>query len=595
MFGENTPKMDYFPEDDNLYLVKSYHGIKMSLGYSSSPKIVVSAIATDGMCGVLEEETKVEVDVSLPDLAVIRLGTLWKNGRYVADAMCSILRRDLEYLPTADISFDFSIDRGKIYRRNSRETATFVNLQGRVEAKSISVFIPSPELLVSAYVPHTLTELSDIVMHPIEDLCRKYLTIKRKDEEGDCKIEAHFKRAFHPETEMFFVYACGYRESRNAVSGLHSSLQEEMTRSSGGPGPFPLEVLPWYPGRCEMNVSGFLDEKYGCFWVQKINYISWDGKCEIFVESPGDKPPPGSTGREEKRGGPGMSRQPVGDDVPVTGDLDPGTKAGMMYTKTQVRVAAKGRDLVHRRRREYGRNASARDREREKEAKAASSGALSGQKASDDIAAVLYRPSDEVSEGEENKDPFHGIPDALELLSKCCPELEIRYLDDEARRYQSRRHCTLKAGKAFDRKRESKWGMMGKRGRYVLVAEITYEDSFAYVVDIEREKEDKFRWLLLLPSDPLDVESLDELKELIVWNRGRYYTPDKAEKAKGYCPKRKGGKELKPRVVEIAEHEAFHHSDNPGAMARRILSRAGFPCGGNLAICEERMSQEGNE
>lgn len=564
----NLPPIAAMPDDDRTYLVKSYGAlIRPSSAYSATPGLEVSIAPID------EPDRILDIHVNLTDITIVRLGTLWRRQRRVGVHEGAPDPRDghLVYLDKVKVFGDTKKKLGKI--GVSTRDKTFFIYEATLEEVGtggipVEVRVPCPELLVSTYMPNTLHLLYGLVMRPLDEVLSEEIRsyTEKTDPDGNCTLEVAFERTRQKSTRLFLAYVQCLPEVRERVSGVYQHLQTGWSKSPGGKTTASLKVWPWHPGRFEMTVSGLFDLEQSRLWVQRIEECPVPSECFVISELPMD--PTENTSARDGSAVPVPAGEVPGD-VPIDDEVDPGTESGRRHVTTEVTIPIPEGIMAEPRRR-LATPKKKTIREGRTEAARVSSGKLTGQAHSEDVGLITYGAT-EKEVGEKAKDHFAVVLEAMEKIAGC-RDLGVSYLTNDGTRNASRKFCTLeeKLGPGCGR---TKWCLIGKRHRRLLVVEIVGGSGISYVVDIERKRPSEHFRGMIVWGRTIGPDELSALRKSLGRNQG------KIVKGKGNPAQRGENTRCPPAPLPFDDFGTFVHDMDVDRMVDRILDAVKEECG----------------
>jgi len=553
------------PCDDRTYLVKSYGAlVKSASPYSVTPEIEVVLVPLD------KPDASLVIRINLADIALVRLGTLWRRGR------CTGIHRGVpnvgyDYFEKVALVGDMAKRPGttKPHPKNPDRAYFVYNASQEgvdVGGKTIEVRIPCPELLVSTYVPATLHMLEDLVTRSINEILSEEIKEceTKRDRDGNCILDVAFKKTRRNSTMLFLAYAQCFEKVRNKVSGIYEYIQEEW-RDVKGAMVAPLKAEAWNPGEFRIIASGLFDSGHSRLWVQRIDRFFPPTECFLEPGLPVDPLKSASSRDGNVVPVPGGEAP---DDAVLDGQVDPGTEGGRRYVTTGV-VIDMPESIVKKPKRRPATPKKKIVHEGGNGTETISSGKLSGQARSKDVGIAIYDGKEEYRNGE--KTHFSVVLEALEKIGKL-PDTHVYYLNNDADRFESRTFCTLDERKG-PRCGKAKWCRMGGRNRRLLVAEIVKGHEEFYVIDIERKKPTEHYRGLVVSGCSLGPDELSLLRKSLGRNQGKFLKrEDVPPEASGTEGGEKRKKTCFPVPLPFDDFSTFIHDENVERMIERIMA-----------------------
>jgi hypothetical protein len=405
--------------------------------------------------------------------------------------------------------------------------------------EGVTVLIPSVELLVSAYIPETLTLLYELTNFSIDQVVKRHVKSCRPVKKGNtCLYEVEFHRRYKESTMVFLAYLACNAKTRENVSLIQTNLLSDYGKSNNNA--MLLQALPYHPGDMDITVYGKYDEEKKIFIVKQILGYLAPSDCRVkVIERSNDK----HTGERELRRN-FLNRDPIDGEVDVMDDREAGWEAGAKYITSGVRANIMA-GSIFRVQKEGSVPISYNNQEKTTQEGVAIT-LPSAQKESEHIGALV--PVSEESEENENKsDHIENLLSALKNVDE-----NHHFIDDDLNRFSNVAYCHLRITKTFD-DRKSSWARIKKRPRNLILCEISVPGGYIYIVDIERKKTEKYAGIAFRLARKIDTFILSDIKDTISFNLGRF------------------GKKVKGRKdFPVTDHTLFYHSGDTNVMTKRL-------------------------
>ena len=564
----DLPPVAAMPDDDRTYLVKSYGAlVKPSSAHSITPEMEVVLVPLD------KPDASSTIRVNLPDIASVRLGTLWRHRRCLG-VHCDTLNPDYDYFEEVTVVGDMSKKPGRIWIHPKNPDRTYFLYDAVLEGadaagKMVKVMIPCPELLVSTYVPATLHMLTDLVTLPIDEVLSGEVKAcsPKRDRYGNCILEVAFEKTRRDSTMLFLAYVHCVEKIKRKVSGIYGGIQAEW-HTVGGLTVAPLKAEAWNPGEFRITASGLFDRRHPRLWVQRIERFFLPGECLLVPELPVD--PPKNASSRDGDAVP-VPAGDVPDDAVLDGEVDPGPEGGRRYVTTGV-VVSMPEGIVAKPKRRPATPKKRIAMEGGNGTETVSSGKLSGQERSKDVGVAVYdRKKEKEENGKKDRTHFSVVLEALEKIDGL-QDLYVYYLDNDANRFESTAFCTLDEKKG-PRCGKAKWCRVGGRNRRLLVAEIVEGMETFYVVDIERKKPAEHYKGMVVRGRTIGPDELSTLRKSLGRNQGKF--------VKGKGKPAQGGEDTRcpSALLPFNDFKTFVHDMDVDRMVDRILDAIKKKCG----------------
>ena len=270
-------KYTVFLNDSKKKIVEGYGKVKLKNKALPTVAVYVKTLETN------EREI---YDILLPNLAKIKIGSVFKNQQQTGTQ--SIGSDDCLYQERIEVDFDFSehdpenivftedidakwdikneylYDNDTINTVNSKFNTVFAKL---VSKDGTTFYLPSLELLVSGYKANARTLINYLCMFPLNvaiEYFSKMYVILNKD-----TFFNKVRKNNHPQDMVCTNYLANHPVTKRRASIIWTSIALTEKDATGG----YIAVLPYQPEKVTMTVSGFwIDNKR--FFVQEINKIS---------------------------------------------------------------------------------------------------------------------------------------------------------------------------------------------------------------------------------------------------------------------------------------------------------------------------------
>ena len=557
----NLITISSFPQDDEEYIIKNFGLIRKNPSPNASVYLVEVCMES------LRTGKKLSTETILTHLLLVRIGSVWKNQKRIHE----YYHKETAGFEVRDLSLSLRSSEKRLIKVLTRNQATgkkrVIDLENSVrngnEVMStftvfethdgLQIFIPSLEILLSAYTPETHSILHDIITLPIDDVVNKHLKDCIVGGKNNCVYSPVFVNNYAISTKFFLAYLSCNSATRKNVSKIRSSLSNNQTMRGKQQYSF-LEVFPYHPDNFDIEVIGLYDKTKRRFWVHQIKKYSLPRHYLIDIQNQ-EKDEQDGTPRNIQRKI--NNDKTVEEDIPFIDDVDAGRNAGKKYIKSHVSV-----DIPWERVRK---NDPATNEVTvlagvvaHVEPEAVSASPLSGQKDSRPIARVDHR----YSEDHNKKGHLESLLISIKDLQK-----DIYFLADDGDRKSEITFCSLPKKKTF-KGGYSNWAAYTKnQQRKLLVCEICWEDKFVYILDIQRKNKEAYSGIIFSLKSNMDSALLKQIRETISINQGRFERVKKREFQGG-----QEGKRTKRMNFPVDHYKTFSHYTNEAKMRKYIHS-----------------------
>lgn len=547
----NYPRIEAFPDDQQLRVIWWYGPVFKNNSNSSVPlvKILTKLLTPDGK---LSEKIQI-FKVTLPELDIIRIGTIWK-GRKRLNRVWKYLNGyaegqefsfDFREHPPLSIHFSdkkpnstywhipkFKYDLGN-FEEHSEHKFQFYNstLTKLISTNGLTVLIPSLEFLTSAISPEHKQIRSSLLQYSLDDLTSRHLKRAAIDTNGDYLIELIEGRLDANLTLLAYLRL--NQTSRARLSKLWASMQRTAINKSTGlayEDKYP-EVLPFHPTEMTLLGDGIkIDEN--TFLVLRINGFSLPTDHDIRLLSTLYK-----TNPKESNGSSGNSsyynpEEVEEEDLDVTNNSAPHWQAGTAHIRSEVSVIGYRPSITEQLEVKENNVPKTPKEDGKQEASDLSSGEPDNREDSSGTAALKVSSLENPMQLSDN---FKKIVDALQALAKDDKSSvsDFFYVSDDASERTSPTYCMI--GKTYlPADYTGKWHTVEKiddgtekpkyRLRKFLLLKVVLNDNrSAYLLEIQRKNSESFFGLLFcVPNGAITSRTIIDLLGTIAKNRGVY-------------------------------------------------------------------------
>jgi len=262
------PHVSNLPKDNILRVIWAYGAVlKYTVNKSNLPSIEIEMreILPNGNLSSKQTFTKIPIT----EINLIRLMTIWKGNRkttsfwekfdnYDKIKSFSINTNEATCIPFKDIeTFKYKYDLGYIENKKFLyhfSHSTFTKLKTN---KNITVFVPSIELLSSTFSPRESTIKGKLFQENINTILNCYI---KEAKIINNKYHIILKEKKFLENAIFLAYATLNKETRQRLQLLRNSLEIQ----SDYPDRYPI-ILPYHPTKMEIAGDGF--------WLNKTTFL----------------------------------------------------------------------------------------------------------------------------------------------------------------------------------------------------------------------------------------------------------------------------------------------------------------------------------
>ncbi len=353
----NFPKIEALPDDQELRVIWWYGPVFKNNSNSSVPlvKILTKLLTPEGK---LSEKVQI-FKVTLPELDLIRIGTIWK-GRKRLNRVWKYLNGYVEghefsfnfrEHPPLSIHFNdkkpnstywhipkFKYDLGS-FPEHSEHKFQFYNstLTKLISTNGLTVLIPSLEFLTSAISPEHKQIRSGLLQYSLDELTSRHLKRASIDTNGDYLIELIEGRLDANLTLLAYLRL--NQTSRARLSKLWTSMQRTAINKSSGLAyeeKYP-EVLPFHPTEMTLQGDGIkIDEN--TFLILRINGFSLPTDHDIRLLSTLYKPKPKESNSSSGNSSYYNPDEVEEEELDVTNNSAPHWHAGIAHIRSEVSV-----------------------------------------------------------------------------------------------------------------------------------------------------------------------------------------------------------------------------------------------------------------
>lgn len=535
-----TVRIDGLPLDNKEYVIVNYKGVVKNYGSSTDIPIVEIELGLIKDSKLIKNELTCKV--GLPELSILRIGTIWKN-QIRQDGYWNKYERYAEKLP---LTFDLEKIPAKISRYKRRDHilhridfeeqsvlqdkdqddyygSTFTEFGTEAGIKYI---VPSIELLMSTYLPRNKLIRNELLLHSIDTVVTNHV-VEYKNTGIDYKIIVD--KPYEEETITFLAYLACNKKTRTNLSkvltslnlGNHSNLKH-------------LVALPYHPNKISFKVSGiWLNEKV--FYIQRIYEPKAPNEIPIKLIRkktalvPKDINHATTTGPMEN--GTPLNNATINNETKVSRKKNPNATAGVKYIVSEVSPDNADTNLEIEEKIDSIVDGSNSYSQENTEVEDASSGKLKGDEGSKKTARTKYiveKNSEIISYSEE-------IINALMCLTEgSTPKIkDLKYIDDYTKEHDDltyasfcARHINMNDNKYWASGYVRGSGIKRARSGYrkLLFIKITIEGvKPIYLLEIIRKaKSDAFYGVIFQLSSGLDFDMLEDIKDIIASNKGHF-------------------------------------------------------------------------
>lgn len=545
------PKISAFPDDEKTRVIWWYGPVFKNNTNSNVPLVMIlTKLLTSE--GKLSDKIQI-FKVTLPELDIIRIGTIWK-GRRRLDRIWKYLN---SYTEGQEFSFNFrehpplsihfsdkkpnstywhipkfKYDLGN-FAEHSEHKFQFYNstLTKLISTNGMIVLIPSLEFLTSAISPEHKQIRSSLLQYSLDDLTSRHLKRASIDTNGDYLIELIEGRLDANLTLLAYLRL--NHTSRARLSKLWASMQRTAINKSTGLAyeeKYP-EVLPFHPTEMTLQGDGVkIDEN--TFLILRINGFSLPTDHDIRLLSTLYK-----TNPKESNGSRGNSSyynpdEVEEEDLDVTNNSAPHWQAGTAHIRSEVSVIGYRPSITEQLEVEEKRVPKAPKEGNKQVPSDLSSGEPDSRAESSGTAALKVSPLEHIAQVSDN---FKKIIDALQAMAEDekSSVSSFFYIANDASERTSPTYCTIKINQ-LPGDYTGKWHTIAKIDdgaekpvyklrKFLLLRVVLNDNRSAYLLEIQRKSSESFFGLLFrAPTGAITFRTIIDLLGTIAKNRGVY-------------------------------------------------------------------------
>ena len=539
------PSIAYFPDDDIKRVVCWYGPIKQNPAAPSLPIVYVALreIMPDGRLG----ETTITRIVSLADLDIVRLGSIW-HGKYLTNDIWTnypdyyqerLFEFDLEENPPDSItmnSFSPHIEIGNFSNKTKKAIFSKTKLTRMITVSGITVLVPSLEIGTSAYT--TLRRLRNrLFLEQTQTIIGEYL-LNHEHKDGLYEIET--KNKLSDINRTFLAYLALNNKSKSRISKIMSSMLKSEKDKNGYDyrEKYP-DVLPYHPKEFKIIADGYMLDAQTAL-VLRILEISLPKehviKLKYHTTKPIEEEEKGLLNGDEKlRFHQKAQIDEDADATDITSESEPHKNAGIVKRKPHIKVMEDGSSRTEQEE-IRDKDPSGKATEVSQEAHSLSSGDINSRMESGGVAAI--RAANDGDDG-DMADPAvenlvnveNALNQIIESEGSCLGSFV--FVDNTGTLCSSRKYCTVPVSEFKDDESEGiGWTKISikstpsdsehvkpKRVHYqrkIMVLKITKTDGKScFLLDIER-KNDSEQYLGMLFNIEKGSLTKEDLTNLLV-------------------------------------------------------------------------------
>lgn len=292
------------PKNDYEYMVWTY-GVAAKLPSNSQiPQIQVILKRID-----LENEIFVDnkhdviAYISLSELDIVRIGSCWKNRRYIKKIWDKYEK--FQYAEKVSFTFDFisnapssvtyneSVDSlgnsiSNLYpiivQNSEKYLIKFLNktkYTKLLDVNGYTVLIPAVELFVSTYTPQNKEIKQRLLKYNLDEAIDKYIDFSGNKRIDEATYQIGLKNKMEDSNIKFLAYAKFNQLSRKRISSLYASLEYDEGNKIGSYAIRYPTVLPYHPKflYLEDNDGIWLNDK--TFLIYRVNTMNLPSDMEV--------------------------------------------------------------------------------------------------------------------------------------------------------------------------------------------------------------------------------------------------------------------------------------------------------------------------
>lgn len=521
------------PLDDKIYVVINYGGfVKNSSLAIDIPLVNVHMKTLED--GILSKNTVI-IPVGLPELCVVRIGSVWQNQYKIKDyyrlqknTKTIKLIFDLEKQKPECVYYEkHTIDKKiKLKEINltlaNKSFQNSKNIYGSTMVKfksenGIEYIVPGIELLMSSYVPRNKLIRNDIVQKPINEVIDKYIN------NYYCKENTYvinIDKQLELETEYFLAYMSCNEKSKSIISKIWSSLE-----SGTGEDRHPY-ILPYHPGKISFKATGiWLNDKI--FFIQRMDGVKPPIEIKVIGEHLQKK------SVTFKKSGPNknntqkttpVNQNEIEESLGITHEHSPSKTTGVKHIVSEVKPDLEGLnyesiDLTE----EDNESVEKKSYIKTSLVTSASSGKTSESNMSKNIARTKYI----IDKNPKKIESLAEISESLFTLENNSTIKNLYFIDDYGNEYKELIYANF-GSKHINLNNNGNWAYINKEKqsfRKLLIAKFTISKSnkTIYILEImKKNKSDSFYGVLFQINNSLSYEIIEKIKSQIASNKGHF-------------------------------------------------------------------------
>lgn len=573
----NYPKIVAFPNDDKYRVIWWYGPVFQNPSDSNTPlvKILTKLLSPDGK---ISEQIQV-FKVTLPELDIIRLGTVWKGQ----ERTNSIWKYYNDYLAEQEFIFDFTVNQPQSIHFSDKKpnsnywhipkfkydlgdftehaehrfqfyNSTFTKL---ISTAGITVLIPSLEFLTSAVSPEHKQIRTGLLQHSLDNLISRHLKSAYEDTNGDYVIELIEGRLDANLTLLAYLRLNTI--SRTRASKLWASMQKTAVNKATGlkyEEKYP-EVLPFHPSELTLLGDGIkIDEK--TFLLLRINGVSIPTDHAIRLISTIYGSNPKNKNPQTYEHGYYNPDEIETNDLYITHNNEPHRQAGVAHIRSEVKIIGPRPNITEQINLKEN-NVPRIPKEGEiQEASTLSSGESDSRNESAGTVALKQAV---LEDNVALSDNFEKIATALHTLVNDNKSIiaSFLYIGNDGSENIIPTYCTISKNQ-LPVEYTGKWHTTAKlnnatsKPQYIrrkfLILKITLKDArTCYLLEIQHKASESFFALLFgTQFGGITSETITNLLSTIAMNKGKYT--------------RRGNSVLIPLELPVSPSMVFRHYEN---------------------------------
>lgn len=573
----NYPKIVAFPNDDMLRVIWWYGPVFKNLSDSNTPlvKILTKLLSTDGKLSELNQI----FEVTLPELDIVRLGTVWRGQKRTN----SIWKYYNGYVAEQEFKFDFTVnqplsihfsdkkpdsnfwhipkfkyDLGDL-TKHAENRFQFYNstLTKLISTEGIAVLIPSLEFLTSAVSPEHKQIRAGLLQHSLDNLTSRHLKSAHEDTNGDYAIELIEGRLDANLTLLAYLRLNAITRTR--ISKLWASMQKTSVNKATGlkyEEKYP-EVLPYHPSELTLQGDGIkIDEK--TFLLLRINGVSIPTDHAIRLISTIYGSHPKNKNPQTYEHGYYNPEEVEADDLYITHRNEPHWQAGVAHIRSEVKIIGPRPNITEQINLKENNVPRIPKDEEKQEASDLSSGEPDSRNESAGTVALKQAA---LEDNVPLSDNFEKIETALHTLVNDAKSIiaNFLYIGNNGSENVIPTYCMISRNQ-LPPEYTGKWHTSEKvdngtgkpkyRLRKFLIMKITLKDGKScYLLEIQHKISESFFALLFgTQFGGITSETITNLLSTIAMNKGKYT--------------RRGNSALIPLELPVSPSMVFRHYEN---------------------------------